>query len=223
MQPKINIMFHRPTLDTIAEGSTLRDSQVQVRSRSKYDYATGVLDVPKHSDARGRVYKSPMMDGRITGPKDNLNKALQVKTPRVQTIRHSVDRSHNEGDFRLGKKDRKVTRDGLPSIPVGCNGPVFCPVGKAMRNVITQHDSEAPILAATHEQFSHGGVRFQNPMAEKSMMEAGGALPDNGPDSKSLRNAQALHYTQDIPAATSMVNQAGHQSTVPFGGESGFL
>ena len=216
-------MFHRPTLDTIAEGSTLKDIKVNVRSRSKYPSINGILDVPVSSDARGRVYKSPMMDGRITGPKDNLNKALEVKKPRVQTIRHSVDRSYNEGDFRLGKKDKKVMRTGLPSVPYGCNGPVFCPVGKAMRNVITQHDPEAPILAATHEQFSHGGVRFQRPMADTSMMGAGGALPEDGPDSKSLRNAKGLHYTTDIPAATNMVNTAGHQSAVPFGGESGFL
>ena len=216
-------MLHRSTLDTIAEGSTLRDRKAHERSRSKYPDISGILNVPKHSDARGRVYKSPMMDGRIIGPKDNLNKALQVKTPRVQTIRHGNDRSHNEGDFRLGKEDRKVTRDGLMTVPYGCNGPVFCPVGKAMRNVITQYDSKAPILAATHEQFSHGGVRFQDPMAQTSMVEAGGALPVNGPEGKSLQNAKGLHYTKDIPRSTDMVNNAGHKSAVPFGGESGFL
>lgn len=216
-------MLHRPTLDTIAEGSTLKDIKVNVRSRSKYPSINGILDVPANSDAHGRVYGSSMMDGVITGPKDNQNMVLEVKTPRVQTIRHSDDRSRNEGDFRLGKKDKKVTREGLPYVPYGCNGPVFCPVGKAMRNVITQYDSEAPILAATHEQFSHGGVQFQDPMEKTSMMEPAGALPVDGPEGKSLQNAKGLHYTEEIPPATDLVNKAGYQSAVPFGGESGFL
>lgn len=216
-------MLHRQTLDVIAEGSTLADKPTHRRSRSKYTGEKHPLKIPKHSNARGRVYASAMMDGRITGPRDNLNRALEVKSRRVQTMRHAVDRSHNEGDFRLGQYDRKAVRSGLPSVPVGCNGPVICPIGKAMRNVITQHDSEAPILAATHEQFRHGGVRFQDPMDETSMLEAGGALPDNGPDSKSLRNAKGLHYAKDVSSATDMVNQAGTQSTVPFGGEAGFL
>lgn len=216
-------MLHRQTLDVIADGSTLIDRPKSIRSRSEYRGEKHALKTPKHSNARGRFFPSSMMDSRITGPRDNLNKALEVKSSRVQTIRHSNDRSHNEGDFRLGKYDRYKKRRGLPQVPVGCNGPVICPVGKAMRNVITQHDPEAPILAATHEQFSHGGVRFQNPMAETSMMEAGGALPENGPDSKSLRNAKGLDYAEDIPSATNMVNQAGQQSAVPFGGEAGFL
>jgi len=216
-------MLHSQTLDVIAEGSTLVDRPKAARQRSKYIGEKHPLKTPKQSNARGRVFPSSMMDSRITGPRDNLNRALEVKSSRVQTIRHGNDRSHNEGDFRLGKNDHRKQRRGLPQLPVGCNGPVICPVGKAMRNVITQHDSEAPILAATHEQFSHGGVRFQNPMGETSMIEAGGALPENGPDSKSLRNAKGLHYTEDIPSATNMVNQAGQQSAVPFGGEAGFL
>jgi hypothetical protein len=60
-------------------------------------------------------------------------------------------------------------------------------------------------------------------MEQTSMIEAGGALPDNGPDSKSLRNAKGLDYAEDIPSATNLVNQAGQQSAVPYGGESGFL
>lgn len=216
-------MLHRQTLDVIAEGSTLVDKPSSLRPTFTYIKDQHALKVPKKSNARGRVYRSSMMDSRIIGPKDNLNKALEVKTSRVQTMRHANDRSHNEGDFRLGQYDRKTTRKGLPTVPVGCHGPVICPVGKAMRNVITQHDAQAPILAATHEQFSHGGVRFQDTMQETSMMEAGGALPENGPDSKSLRNAQGLNSTKDVSSATDMVNKAGHHSTVPYGGEAGFL
>lgn len=214
-------MLHQATLDTIADGSTLEHQ----KSERPLFASPGEKFVPmvKDSLSQGRHYTDVMMDGRITGPKDSKNKVLQVKTPHVQTIRHSVEKSHNEGDFRLGKKDRPVTRKGLPLIPVGCNGPVFCPKGIAMRNVITQHDPDVPVHAATHEQFTHGGVKFADPMKPNSMMGAAGSLPVDGPAHESLQNAQGLHYATEIPPATKMVNHSGHNSAVPFGGEAGNL
>ena len=213
-------MLHQSTLDTIAEGSTLTQHKHEGRSRHT---TPGEKFIPLHSSSQGRHYTDVMMDGRITGPKDSKNKVLEVKTPRVQVIRHGVEKSRNEGDFRLGKKDKPVTREGLPVVPVGCNGPVFCPKGIAMRNVITQHDPDAPVHAATHEQFTHGGVHFADQMKPNSMMGAAGALPVDGPEHESLQNAQGLHYATDIKPATNIVNSAGHQSAVPYGGESGFL
>lgn len=213
-------MLHQSTLDIIADGSTLKKTYDHPDILPPGEKFTPLV---KHSLSQGRQYTDVMMDGRITGPKDSKNKVLEVKTPRVQVIRHSVERSHNEGDFRLGKKDRPVTRVGLPEIPVGCNGPVFCPKGIAMRNVITQHDPDVPVHAATHEQFTHGGVKFADPMKPTSMIGAAGALPSDNPDSASLRNAQGLHYAVDISPATKLVNHAGHNSAVPYGGEAGFL
>lgn len=212
----------RASLDTIADGSTLRDPGTKV-TKNVAPVFTGDVQKPKASSAVGRTYKDVMMDGRITGPRDSKNKVLEVKTPRVQTIRHAVDRSHNEGDFRLGKRDKPRERSGLPIVPVGCNGPVFCPVGKAMRNVILNYDPEAAILAATHERAAHGGVQVTDPMEPTSMIGAAGALPVDGPEGKSLQNAQGLHYAKDTPASTSMVTHAANQSTMPFGGEGGFL
>lgn len=212
----------RSSLDTIADGSTLRDPKSTVK-QDVVPVFSGDVQRPKASSAVGRTYKDVMMDGRITGPKDSKNKVLEVKTPRVQTIRHAVDRSHNEGDFRLGKRDKPRQRNGLPTIPVGCNGPVFCPMGKAMRNIVLNYDPKAAILAATHEQNAHGGVQFTDPMEPTSMVGAAGALPVDGPEGKSLQNAQGLHYTKDVPASTDMVTHAANQSAVPFGGEGGFL
>lgn len=211
----------RSSLDTIADGSTLRDPGVKTSTREPG--TPGNLLQPKASSTVGRTYKDVMMDGRITGPKDSKNKVLEVKTPRVQTIRHAVDRSHNEGDFKLGKRDKPRRRTGLPIVPVGCNGPVFCPMGKAMRNIVLNYDPKAAILAATHEQNAHGGVQFTDPMEKTSMVGAAGALPVDGPEGKSLQNAQGLHYTKDVPESTNMVTNAANQSVVPFGGEGGFL
>lgn len=211
----------RSSLDTIADGSTLVDHPRTAYSRDKVP----VFNVLKETsmDTNGRQYNSNMMDSRITGPKDSKNTVLEVTTPRVQTIRHAVDRSHNEGDFRLGQVDKPVKRDALPTIPVGCNGPVYCPLGKSMRNVILNYDPEAAILAVTHEQNTHGGVQFVDPMEKTSMMGAANSLPVDGPEGKSLQNAQGLEYTVDIPKSTDMVEHAANQSAVPFGGESGFL
>jgi hypothetical protein len=212
----------RISLDTIADGSTLVDPNPR-KTRSHDDIPVFSVLKETNTDTNGRQYNSNMMDSRITGPKDSKNTVLEVTTPRVQTIRHAVDRSHNEGDFRLGQVDRPVKRDGLPTIPVGCNGPVYCPLGKAMRNVILNYDPEAAILAATHEQNTHGGVQFVDPMEKTSMMGAANSLPVDGPEGKSLHNAQGLEYTVDIPNSTDMVAHAANQSAVPFGGESGFL
>jgi len=218
----INKTMVRSSLDTIADGSTLRDPKTTTK-RDTTPIFNGDVQKRVSSSTAGRVYKDVMMDGRITGPKDSKNKVLEVKTPRVQTIRHSVDRSHNEGDFRLGKRDKRRERNGLPVVPVGCNGPVFCPMGKAMRNIVLNYDPKAAILAATHEQNAHGGVQFTDPMEPTSMIGAANALPVDGPEGKSLQNAQGLHYTKDVPNSSSMVTHAASNSAVPFGGEGGFL
>jgi len=186
-------MFKTDTLDTIAEGSTLRrHGALKVRG------AVATQTVPRKKDSRS--YGDASGESLITGAKDTKNKRLTVKLQSVHTIRHSDEQNRVEGAWRMNvikKSPMKRKRQSI-NTPAGCNGPVICKVGIAMRNIITQHDPKAPVHAATHEQFSHGGVAFKKPVVKASMIGAGGALPTTGPEAKSLQNAVGLHYTTNV-------------------------
>lgn len=201
-------MFPVDTLDTIAEGSTLK-SHGDVKSSVGVSYAPAVQD--SSDDLSHRFYTDPSMDGRWTGHRDSLNKRLTVVQKHVHTMSHGNEQNRNVGDYRrsmgLNKywgKTRKMRVDGPSNTqPVGCNGPVICQLGRAMRGVVTQHNPVAPVHAAPHMQFSHGGVSKERVGGDVSMIGAGNTVPMDTPNNSYMNNAVGLHYVMKIGAASA--------------------
>lgn len=193
-------MFHVQTLDGITEGSTLINHQAQP-GRGCCD--TKYMPQISGTDTIGaRPYNDASMDGDFSGHKDTKNHRLTVKNKSVHNMRHANEKNHNSGDFRKHIKDINRSPNSRvlnysDSQPVGCNGPVICKLGKQMQNVITAHDPDAPVHAATHTQFAHGGVLKGNEEAPSSML-APGVVPTSGPDGMSLNNAAGMHYAINI-------------------------
>lgn len=195
-------MFAVQSLDNISEGSTLlaqktkKQSSVMSFQRSSQ---------PKSDFVGDRVYKNHSMDRTFHGHKDSKNTRLTVRNKEVHAMRHSSEKNHSAGDYRshvsMSKMhgDAKRRRKILPhdTQPGGCNGPVMCKTGKAFQKsgVITQHDPQNPVHAATQKQFTHGGVQFKG---EISMMGASSTLPLDNPENAALNNAAGLHYAINI-------------------------
>lgn len=212
-------MFGVQTLDHITDGSTLSKPDHRKHKSKKHKKGKEGDFSPVKQDSSDslsqRHYKDHCMDGKITGHKDSKNTALTVGMKSVHTVSHANEKSRNAGDFRKHMSIQKYNGDSinkrsdtpLNTQPPGCIGPTICPVGKAMQNVVTQHDSRAPIHAATHTQFSHGSET--NPTYEQiSMIGAGGTVPRDTPNNASLDNAAGLHYAINIGRGDAFTNMS---------------
>jgi hypothetical protein len=209
-------MIKGESLDNITEGSTLSSkTKSKIRQPSVYSYEKPVQ--PKGDLVGDRVYKNVLMDSTFSGHKDSKNKRLTVALLAVHNMRHANEKTHNLGDFRENVPLSKIFGDKIKSRvvtvrdtqPVGCNGPVMCKTGKVFQKVgvVTMHDPDNPVHAATHKQFAHGGVQFKG---EMSMMGASQTLPVTNPENASLNNAAGLHYAINIgkgDAVSKMHNQ----------------
>ena len=195
-------MFAVQSLDDITEGSTLLDQKTKKQSSGMSFERSSQ---PKSDFVGDRVYKNHSMDRTFYGHKDSKNKRLTVRAKEVHTMRHSSEKNHSAGDYRSHVSMSKVHGDAKrrrkvfphDTQPGGCNGPVMCNTGKAFQKsgVITQHDPQNPVHAATQKQFTHGGVQFKG---EISMMGASNTLPTNNPENAALNNAAGLHYAINI-------------------------
>lgn len=209
-------MFSVDSIDTISEGSTL-SGHGRARSRSgAVSFAPVVQD--SSDDLSHRMYGDPSMAGRWTGHMDSKNKRLTVHQKHVHYIGHANEQSRNPGDYRSGVTMNKLvgkaktTRADTVSNtqPVGCNGPVICDLGVAMRGVMMQYDSSVPVHAAPHMQFSHGGIATEKLKAgeEVSMIGAGDSVPGDTPNNDSLNNAAGLHYAMKVGPASAYTTMA---------------
>lgn len=207
-------MFGVATLDTITEGSTLHKKHgTHHKKKHKSDHTAAKQN---SSDTLSkRHYKDPSMDGKIVGHKDSKNTALTVPMKSVHTMSHASESSRNPGDFRSKMSMKKYhgddikTRSNTPfnTLPPGCMKPTMCAVGKAMQNVVTQHDPQAPVHAAPHMQFSHGGI--SKPAYESvGMIGAGGTVPKDTPNNASLNSAAGLHYAINITPGSAFNNMS---------------
>jgi hypothetical protein len=201
-------MFSVDSIDTITEGSTLL-SHGHTKTKGVVSYAAAVQD--GSDDLSNRMYDDPSMAGRWTGHMDSKNKRLTVRQKHVHHVGHSNERSRNEGQHRrmmgmdklLGKTKTMRADTVANTQPVGCNGPVICKLGIAMRGVLTQHDSSAPVHAAPHMQFSHGGIATEKAGGDVSMIGAGGTVPADTPNNASLNSAAGLHYAMKVGPASA--------------------
>lgn len=198
-------MFAVGTLDDIAEGSTLKATKKKKKKTRIGPYSFEKGNQPKSDSVGSRVYTDVCMDRTFSGHKDSKNRRLTVRSKEVHTMRHANQNNHNPGDFRSHMSDAKIQGDGkkVRSVsprdtqPGGCNGPVMCKTGKVFQKngVVTQHDPQNPVHAATHKQFAHGGVQFGEPI---SMIGASQTLPTTNPENAALNNAAGLNYAINI-------------------------
>lgn len=207
-------MFGVPTLDHITEGSTLhKKHETGHHHKKKHGKDTHAVKQNSSDSLSQRYYKDPSMDGKITGHKDSKNKALTVGMKSVHTVSHANEKSRNAGDFRKhmslqkynGESINKRSDTPMNTQPVGCIGPTICPVGKAMQNVVTQHDPNAPVHAATHTHLSHGGVST-SANDQVGMIGAGGTVPRDTPNNVSLNSAAGLHYAINMNPGSAYNN-----------------
>jgi hypothetical protein len=207
-------MFAVETLDHITEGSTLHKKHKKTHKK-KHKEDVHAAKQNSSDSLSHRHYKDPSMDGKITGHKDSKNTALTVGMKSVHTISHANESSRNAGDFRSKVSLKKYHGDSIktrPNTPLntqphGCIGPTMCATGKAMQNVVTQHDPRAPVHAATHAQFSHGGIA--KPAYDTiGMIGAGGTVPKDTPNNASLNSAAGLHYAMNISPNSAFNNMS---------------
>ena len=205
------IMFSVDSLDTITEGSTLV-GHGRKKSADTVSYAPAVQD--SSDDLSHRFYEDPSMSGRHAGHLDSRNTRLTVQQKHVHYIGHANEQNRNMGDYRRGVSMKKLLGDSkkkradsvMNTQPVGCNGPVICKLGVAMQGVMIPHDVTAPVYAAPHMQFSHGGIATDKSGGKVSMIGAGGTVPGDTPKNMSLNNAVGLHYAMKISPASAYVD-----------------
>ena len=208
-------MFAVDTLDTIADGSTLRSHDNRKYAEKLLHTGTGQ---DSSDDLSHRTYTDPSMTGRWIGHLDSRNKRLTVAQKHVHKMEHPHEHNRVVGDHRrmMGNDKSsgktKMKRVDVPSNtqPIGCNGPVICQLGRSMRGVVTQHDPDVPVHAAPHEKLSHGGISKDKTGDEISMIGAGNTVPSDTPNNSNMNNAAGLHYAMKqgpASAYTSMVKQ----------------
>jgi hypothetical protein len=195
-------MVQGDSLDNITEGSTLKNAKRMRKRRSSSAYSYEKSDQPTSDLVGRRIYNDVLMDKTYGGHKDSKNKRLTVPLVSVHNMRNANEQTHNPGDFRENVSLSKILGDKVKvrvfkTQPDGCNGPVMCKTGKVFQKsgVITMHDPDNPVHAATQKQFSHGGVQFEEKM---SMMGASQTLPNTNPENAALDNAAGLHYAINI-------------------------
>ena len=206
-------MFAVDTLDTIADGSTLL-SHGRGTSVEKVSHTKAVQD--SSDDLSHRSYTDPSMTGRWIGHLDSRNKRLTVAQKHVHKIDHVNEQNRVTGDHRrhmgyeksAGKTKTKRVDTPSNTQPVGCNGPVICQLGRAMHGVVTQHDPDAPLHAAPHENLSHGGISNEKKVNEISMIGAGNTVPSDTPNNSPMNNAAGLHYAMKQGPASAYMGMA---------------
>jgi len=204
-------MFLGDSLDAITDGSTLV-ARGQKKSVDTVSYAPAVQD--SSDDLSHRFYEDPSMSGRRGGHLDSKNTRLTVQQKHVHYIGHANEQNRNVGDWRravsmkklLGGSKKRRPASVMNTQPIGCNGPVMCELGVAMRGVMIPHDVTAPVYAAPHMQFSHGGIATDKSGGGVSMIGAGGTVPGDTPNNESLNNAVGLHYAMKISPASAYIN-----------------